>query len=69
MSELSDKVKGWTMSIVGAGGVLSGIGLIIDEPKKIIGYSGAMASASFLCYSIEYLKKAYSNKKYNNDIK
>lgn len=62
MSELSDKVKGWTMSVVGAGGVLSGIGLIIDDPKKIIGYTGAVASAGCLSYGIEYLKKAYSNR-------
>ena len=60
---LSDKVMGWTISIIGAGGVLSGMGLIIDEPKKMIGYFGAIASTTCLSLGIGYLRKAYSNKK------
>jgi len=62
MSELSDKVKGWTMGVIGAGGVLSAGGLIIDDPKRMIGYTGAVASLGCLSYGIRYLREAYSNR-------
>lgn len=62
MSELSDKVKGWTMSIIGAGGVMCGIIAITDDSKKIGGYAATIASLACLNYGIEYIKKVYFNR-------
>ena len=67
MSELSDKVWGCAVSAIGAGGVLSGISLVIDDPKKTIGYTGAIASAGCLHYGIKCFKKAYFGRTYNQD--
>lgn len=60
MSELSDKILGWTMSTVGAGGLISAIGLVAHNPENMLGYTGAIAGAGCLGYGIDYLKKAYS---------
>lgn len=62
MSELSDKVQGWGMTIVGAAGVFSGVELILYDSKNIIGYLGSIASVTLLGTGIEYLRKVYSSK-------
>jgi threonine dehydratase len=61
MTELSDKVKGWTMSTIGTLGIIAGITSITNDPKKILGYTGAIASAACLSEGVNYLKKTYNN--------
>lgn len=58
----SDKIIGWGLSTIGAAGVLSGIGLVIRDPKDIIGYTGTVASAGAIMWGIKYLKKTYRNR-------
>jgi hypothetical protein len=59
MLNLSDKVKAWGLSIVGAGGVLAGLALITKNPKNIYGYCYTIASITSLKYGIKDLNKVY----------
>lgn len=61
MTELSDKVLGYSISTIGGAGILTSVLALTDNPKDIALYCGAVASAGCLGYGIRYLKKVYSN--------
>jgi hypothetical protein len=57
MTELSDKLKGVIISLIGVAGTITGIGLMLYNPNENSGYSGTIASLGCISCGIEYIKK------------
>ena len=57
MSDLSNKVKGATITLIGLAGVLCGAGSIYNNPHEIIAYAGLTASILCINCGTEYLKE------------
>ncbi len=63
MAELSDKINSWAFIGVGTLAGMSGIYLIIDDPKKLLGYVGIPASLYFIKQGVDKLRKNNNYKK------